>query len=137
MTNSYVKKVLKPWGYEIHFVPEGLAYMGKILHINADARISLQVHDKKQESWYLLNGKAKVLWENEKGEMVETELETGKGYTTQVGQKHRLIGITDCDIVEASTQETGTTFRLEDDYNRPDETEEMRKDPNRGYYQNN
>ena len=43
-----------------------------------------------------------------------------------VGQRHRLIGITDCDIFEVSTPEIGTTFRLEDDYKRPDETEEMR-----------
>ena len=54
------------------------------------------------------------------------ELEEGKGYSTSVGQKHRLIGITDCDIIEVSTPEIGTTWRVEDDYSRPDETEEQR-----------
>ncbi len=123
----YQKRVEKPWGYEIHWAPEDKPYMGKILHINADKRLSLQVHDKKQETWYLLNGQAKVMWDNNKGELIETELEKGKGYSCIVGQRHRLIGITDCDIIEVSTAEIGTTYRLEDDYKRPDETEEVRK----------
>jgi mannose-6-phosphate isomerase len=125
--DPYVKKIDKPWGYEIHWVPEGLPYMGKILHINAGARLSLQVHDEKQESWFLKSGRAKVVWENNKGEEIETELEEGKGYTCGLGQKHRLVGITDCDIIEVSTPESGTTLRLDDDYKRPDETPEQRK----------
>ncbi len=135
-TNTpYIKRVEKPWGYELHWVPDGEAYMGKILHVNAGARLSLQYHDKKKESWYLMHGQAKVIWDNDKGELIETEFEYGKGYTTQVGQRHRLVGITDCDIIEVSMPEDGTTWRLEDDYSRPDETEELRKDPNRGWNQ--
>lgn len=126
-TEPYVKRVEKPWGYELHWVRESAPYMGKIEHINAGARLSLQVHDQKQESWLVINGRAKVIWENEKGELVETELEPRQGYSTQVGQKHRLVGITDCDIVEVSTPELGTTWRLEDDYARPNETPEQRK----------
>lgn len=122
----YVKKVEKPWGYELHWTPESLPYMGKIIHINSGARLSLQVHDQKQESWTLMSGRAKVIWENSEGELIETELTTGVGYTSLVGQKHRLCGITDCDVIEVSTPEIGTTYRLEDDYKRPDETEEQR-----------
>lgn len=129
----YIKKVEKPWGYEIHWVPENQPYMGKILHIKAGAKLSLQLHDKKEESWFLLNGKAKILWDDSKGNLIETEMKNSVGYKNAVGQRHRLIGITDCDIVEVSTPEIGTTIRLEDDYKRPDETEEMRKDPNRGW----
>lgn len=125
-TESYILRVDKPWGYELHFVPEGLAYMGKKIHIDAGKRLSLQTHDKKQESWFLLNGRAKVVWENQSGELIETELEKDKGYTCAVGQKHRLVGITDCDVLEVSTPELGTTYRIEDDYSRPDETEEVR-----------
>lgn len=122
----YAKRVEKPWGYEIHWVPEDAPYMGKVEHINAGCRLSLQVHDKKQESWFIINGQAKVVWENDEGKLVETVLQPGMGYSTSVGQKHRLIGITDCDIVEVSTPEVGTTWRLEDDYARPHETEEQR-----------
>lgn len=122
----YAKRIEKPWGYEIHWVPEDAPYMGKVEHINAGCRLSLQVHDKKQESWFIINGQAKVVWENDEGKLVETVLQPGMGYSTSVGQKHRLIGITDCDIVEVSTPEVGTTWRLEDDYARPHETEEQR-----------
>ncbi len=122
----FAKKVLKPWGFEIIFTPQDLPYTGKIIHINAGKRLSLQVHDKKQESWILLRGRGKVIWENSTEELIETELEAEKGYTCKIGQRHRLAGITDCDILEVSTPEIGTTYRLEDDYRRPDETEEMR-----------
>jgi len=123
----YVKRVDKPWGYELHWVPEGFPYMGKILHINAGAQLSLQVHDQKQESYFMMSGRAVLIWENNKDELIDTELQPGHGYATQLGQKHRLKGITDCDIVEASTPEAGTTWRLDDDYARPHETPEQRK----------
>ncbi|HZE87726.1 MAG TPA: cupin [Methylomirabilota bacterium] len=132
-TAPYVKRVEKPWGYELHWVPEGLPYMGKILHISAGKRLSMQVHDKKQETYWLLNGECDLILENAQGELETVHLEKGKGYTTQVGQRHRHQAVTDCAIVEASTPEIGTTIRLEDDYHRPDETEELRKDPNRGW----
>lgn len=124
---SYSKRVDKPWGWELHLVPEETPYMLKIIHVIAGARLSEQVHDKKQESWTLMNGRAAVVWQNNQGEEVTTELEVGKGYSTKLGQPHRLVGITDCDIVEASTPEAGTTYRLQDDYSRPDETPEQRK----------
>lgn len=125
--DPYVKKVEKPWGYEIHWVPEGKPYMGKILHVSAGSKLSLQIHDQKEESWLLINGQAKVIWENLNGELIETELQQGVGFNCHIGQKHRLAGITDCDVVEVSTPEIGTTLRLEDDYKRPDETPEQRK----------
>lgn len=129
----FVKKVPKPWGYELIFTPDGLSYTGKLMHVKAGTRQSLQVHDSKVETYYLGSGRGGVIIENSKGEMEEVEFEKGKGYTTQVGQKHRIFGITDCDVLEFSTPELGTTYRLEDDYSRPDETEEVRKDPNRGW----
>lgn len=125
-TSPYVRRIEKPWGYEIHWTPNNLPYMGKIIHVDAGKRLSLQVHDQKQESWMILHGQAKVLWENTQGELIETVLEPGKGYTCALFQKHRLVGITDCDILEVSTPEIGTTYRLEDDYKRPDETEQLR-----------
>lgn len=123
----YVKHVEKPWGYELHLVPETLPYMFKIMHVKKGHRMSLQIHDNKQETYLLIKGQGKLIWENDKEEIIETELEMEKGFSTLVGQKHRLCGITDCDIVEASTPEAGTTWRLEDDYSRPDETPEQRK----------
>lgn len=125
-TDSYVKRIDKPWGYELHWVPADAPYMGKIIHINQGARLSLQLHDEKQESWLVINGQAAVIWENAQGELVQTELQPGQGYSAKLGQRHRLVGITDCDVVEVSTPELGTTWRLEDDYARPHETPEQR-----------
>jgi mannose-6-phosphate isomerase len=101
--------------------------MGKILHIDRGGSLSLQVHDQKQESYFMMTGRARLIWENNKGEMVETERLPGQGYATSIGQKHRIEAITDCDVVEASTPEKGTTWRLWDTYSRPDETPEQRK----------
>lgn len=133
-SKPYIKRVEKPWGYELIFTPEGLPYTGKIMHVEKGKRQSLQIHDKKQETYFLATGRGGVIIERENGEMEEVEFEKGKGYTTMVGQKHRIFAITDCDVWEVSTPESGTvTYRLEDDYARGDEDDEIRKDPNRGW----
>jgi mannose-6-phosphate isomerase len=120
------RRVDKPWGWEILWA-ETPHYCGKILHIAAGKRISLQYHDEKIETQCLLNGRALLLIEDADHALREIEMEPGKGYTIHPFQRHRLIGITDADVLEVSTPETGTTVRLEDDYARPDETEEVRR----------
>jgi len=131
-TKPYVRKISKPWGYELHWTRDDGPYMGKLIHINAGARLSLQDHDKKTESWFLIKGEAVVIWQEEEGgELIETALERDVGYSCEVGQQHRLKGITDCDVIEVSTPEIGTTRRIEDDYNRSDETEEERDKRNK------
>jgi mannose-6-phosphate isomerase-like protein (cupin superfamily) len=132
-TAGFAQRVEKPWGHEILWTPESRPYVGKVLHVNAGKRLSLQVHDAKTESWFLMNGRAKVVWDDGSGELVETELQPGLGYSCEIGQRHRLVGVTDCDILEVSTPEIGTTHRLEDDYARPDETEAVRHAPGRGW----
>jgi mannose-6-phosphate isomerase len=127
VTEPYVKRVEKPWGYELHWVREGAPYMGKIMHVNKGGMLSLQMHDQKEESYFMMSGRAMLIWEDNQGKMIETELLPGQGYATSVGQKHRIAGITDCDVIEASTPEKGTTWRLEDLYSRPDETPDQRK----------
>ena len=114
-------KVAKPWGWELLWTLPGLPYVGKVLHIDKGHRLSLQVHEFKTESWMLMKGRAMAVWENNDGVLAECELESGRGYTCESGRKHRLVGITDCDIVEVSTPEVGTTWRLDDDYGRGDQ----------------
>jgi mannose-6-phosphate isomerase len=127
VNTSYFKKVEKPWGYEIHWVPEGMPYMGKILHIDAGKRLSMQVHDQKQETYWLLDGDCDLIMENSKGELDTIHMKKGVSYTTMIGQRHRHQAVSDCNVMEVSTPEMGTTLRLEDDYKRPDETPEQRK----------
>jgi mannose-6-phosphate isomerase len=129
----YQKKVEKPWGFEILFTPEKAQAVGKLLHIKAGCRLSFQYHDEKEETGVLISGQAHLLIEDQNGQMQEVDMEPKKGYFITPFQKHRYIAVTDCDIFESSTKESGNTFRLEDDYKRDTETEEVRKDPNRGW----
>ena len=130
----YARRIEKPWGFEIHFVPDNKPYMGKLLHINKGHRFSLQYHDKKLESWFLVKGRAKIIWDNNQGNLEETEMESGKSYSLDYKQRHRICGITDCDIIEVSTPEVGTTYRIDDDYARAgrNETEKERQVRNQG-----
>lgn len=124
----YVRRVEKPWGYELHWVPDGLPYIGKILHLDEGKRMSLQVHDAKQETFFLFEGEMIVLLENKDGNMDEMVMKPGLGYVVKFGQKHRLIGGKGGgSVVEASLPESGNTYRLEDDYSRPTETPEQRQ----------
>ena len=128
MEKAYSVKINKPWGYEIIFTPPDSPVTGKILHLNQGARFSYQYHEKKTETLCLLNGRAKIILNDE-----EIEMEPQKGYFIKPIVKHRCQAITDCDLPEASTKEEGTTVRLQDDYQRPDETDELRKQPHRGW----
>lgn len=132
--DPYVKRIEKPWGYELHFTPDGFPYMTKILHVDEGKRLSLQVHDEKIETWILFSGELIMEKEDENGHLVQIEMRPGVAYTNLKGQKHRLIGGKGGgEVFESSTPEIGNTYRLEDDYKRLTETEEMRKLPNRGW----
>jgi len=128
MKKSFVERIEKPWGWELLLTPPESPMVGKILHIKEGARFSYQYHEKKSETLCLISGRAKIIFNDE-----EAEMEPQKGYFIQSGDKHRIQGITDCEIMEVSTKEEGTTVRLQDDYQRPDETEKLREQPNRGW----
>lgn len=124
----FQKKIEKPWGYEILLSPPESLVVSKILHLNANCRFSLQYHEEKEETLTLVKGEAKLILGGfkEVGELKEVIMAKDCGYFIQKGLVHRCFGITDCDILESSTPELGTTVRLQDDYNRRDETEEER-----------
>lgn len=126
------RRIDKPWGWEIIWADEG-AYTGKVIHVNAAKRLSLQYHDEKVETQCLVSGRALLILEDQTGELREIEMERGKGYTIHPFQIHRIVAIEDADIYEVSTAETGITVRLSDDYLRPDETAELRASPGRGW----
>lgn len=132
-TTPFQKRVEKPWGYEIIYTPDDAPATGKILHVNAGKRLSLQYHDVKRETLCLINGKGIITLSNEKDETIELPMELFEGYHVVPGQIHRVTAITDMDFIEASTPELGNTFRLQDDSNRPTETEDLRKQENRGW----
>src|SRR3989339_660102 len=100
VNTPYILKVEKPWGYELIFTQANLPYVGKILHINAGKRLSLQIHDKKQETQFLINGACNLIIDNSRRELETIEMKKGKGYTIMIGQRHRLQAVSDCDVFE-------------------------------------
>jgi len=123
----------KPWGQEIILSTPNLPYTAKILEIKAGKRLSLQYHDQKLETLCLFSGEANIIWGNDQNNLTTEKMVASNGYTITPGTVHRFEAITDCQLFEASTPETGTTFRLEDDTERKNETEAVRNLPNRGY----
>jgi mannose-6-phosphate isomerase-like protein (cupin superfamily) len=123
------RRVEKPWGYEILLSPADVAYTAKIIHVKAGKRLSLQLHDTKVETQTLVAGRGVLVLEGSDGQLHEIQMQPGVGYHVAVGQRHRLCAAPDGDatIYEASTPEVGVTLRLEDDYARPDETEDLRR----------
>lgn len=125
--------ITKPWGSETILTEPGLPYTLKILKLNSGGKLSLQYHDDKTETLTLISGQCNLLW-GKTIDTIKTELMVPSfGYTIKPKIVHRLMAITDTILVEASNGETGTTHRLQDDYSRPDETEEVRNSKNRGW----
>jgi mannose-6-phosphate isomerase-like protein (cupin superfamily) len=122
------QRTRKPWGYEILLTPEGAPYAAKLIHVEAGKRLSLQVHDTKIETQTLIDGQGFLVLEDADGALRDVPLEPGVGYHIAVGQRHRLCAAPDQDVTvfEASSPEEGTTWRLDDDYRRPHQTDEVR-----------
>lgn len=125
----------KPWGREIILTTSELPYTAKILEITAGKRLSLQYHDEKLETLSIFSGEANIIWGQDENNLVIEKMIPNQGYTIVPNTIHRFQAITDCKLFEASTGEKGTTYRLQDDANRLDETETIRNSPNRGWSQ--
>lgn len=109
-------KIDKPWGYELLWAKTE-RYVGKILHINAGESLSLQYHEKKEETQYVLSGRIRLEVE-ESGELVPREMSPGEAYHLTPHTRHRLTALEDADVLEASTPELDDVVRLEDRYGR-------------------
>jgi mannose-6-phosphate isomerase-like protein (cupin superfamily) len=107
-----MKTVDKPWGRETWFAAND-RYAGKIIDIDGGKRLSLQYHEKKHETMYLLDGLVRVV-HNDK----ELELAPGDSIEIKPGDRHRVMAIVKSRIVEVSTPELDDVVRLDDDYGR-------------------
>jgi len=113
---TQVKRVPKPWGYEIIWAHTD-RYVGKVLHIDAGHALSVQYHNRKDETIYLLSGEMKY-WVKLGDELEDVRLEQGDAFRITPGTVHYMEAITDCDILEASTPELDDVVRLQDRYGR-------------------
>jgi len=109
-----IKRVEKPWGYEIWWAHTD-KYVGKLLHIAAGHRLSLQYHVRKDETVHVQSGEM-ILVVEENGAMVERRMGPGASYHIKPGTRHRMIAVTDTDVLEVSTPEVDDVVRLDDAY---------------------
>ena len=111
-----MRKVHKPWGHELVFA-ENDRYAGKILHLEAGHCLSLQYHERKDETLFVLEGEV-VLSIEVDSEMKQIRLQSGEAYRIRPGVRHRLRAQAPVDLVEVSSPELDDVVRLEDDYGR-------------------
>lgn len=111
------RRVDKPWGHELIWAHTD-QYVGKILLIETGRRLSLQRHEVKDESIYVLSGLLRLTLEDEAGEIRIEELGPGAHRHIAVGRIHRYEAVERCEILEVSTPELDDVVRLEDDFGR-------------------
>ena len=109
-------RVDKPWGYEILWAHTD-RYVGKILHIEAGQSLSLQYHNKKDESIYVLKGQI-ILRIQQEDTLIVRRVSEGDAFHIRPRLIHQFEAVTTADLLEASTPELEDVVRLKDKYGR-------------------
>lgn len=104
--------VVKPWGYELIWANTD-KYIGKILHVNEGMSLSLQYHEVKDETLFVLTGTVSLRIDDE-----NFLLKEGEGYRILPGVKHKMTAIETSRVIEVSTAHMNDVVRLQDDYGR-------------------
>jgi mannose-6-phosphate isomerase len=113
---SQIKTVSKPWGHETIWAQTD-SYVGKILHINAGHSLSVQYHNVKDETVYLLSGQLIYrVWDGDTPR--DVGLKIGDAFRITPKTVHQMEAVTDCDILEVSTPHLDDVIRLKDRYGR-------------------
>jgi quercetin dioxygenase-like cupin family protein len=111
-----VRVVRKPWGHETIWAHTE-RYVGKVLHIAAGHALSVQYHNRKDETIHLLSGEM-IYRVQEDGELKDMRLVAGESFRNEPGTIHQMEAVTDCDVLEASTPDLDDVVRLSDRYGR-------------------
>ena len=114
---NYIDKENRPWGsfYVIH---EDEKYKLKRLEIEPNKRLSYQFHEKRSETWVIINGSPSITIND-----ITKTFNEGDTIIIPVGTKHRIENKGQEIIVLIEIQ-TGAYFgedditRIEDDFNR-------------------
>jgi mannose-6-phosphate isomerase len=112
-----VVKVPKPWGHETIWAQSD-RYVGKILHIKAGHELSVQYHNKKDETVHLLSGEIVYRVQSGADLLEDVQLKPGESFRITPGTIHQMVARTDCDVLEVSTPERDDVVRLSDKYGR-------------------
>ena len=139
INSRMTKLVNKPWGNEL-WIADGVRtpYALKRILFKAGNRTSLQVHQYKFETNYVLSGTGKLYRsktvldmqnflqngmtvtevEQYEGTFDIIELQAGVVFDVHPGYVHRVVATTDLEFMEASTPELDDVIRLQDDSGR-------------------
>ena len=112
-----MKHIEKPWGYE-EIWAHTEQYVGKILFIRQNCRLSLQHHAKKKEDMLVIQGHLLLELHGQDGTIRKLDLKEGDRIHIPPKQIHRLKAYQDSKIVEVSTTELDDVIRHQDDYGR-------------------
>ncbi len=110
-------RVVKPWGFELIW-GQTEEYVGKVLHINAGESLSLQYHEVKDETIFLYSGQMRFWAGSSLETLEEVTLVEGEAFRVVPGTIHRMQAVTDCDVMEASTNHLDDVVRMDDRYGR-------------------
>ena len=111
------RRIDKPWGYELIWA-QTERYVGKILHIERGEALSLQFHERKDETIFLLSGVLQLeVGAADEAQRTLTLLPNQTFHITPL-LRHRMIAVETCDVLEASTPEIDDVVRLADRYGR-------------------
>lgn len=109
-------RVEKPWGWELIWARTD-RYVGKILHIEPGHVLSLQYHERKDETIHVLTGEI-IFRVQVDGELTERRMHEGESYRITPHTVHQMEAITAADLLEASTPELDDVVRIQDRYGR-------------------
>lgn len=114
---SAPRTVEKPWGHETWFAHTD-QYAGKLLVVRAGHRLSLQYHDVKDESCYLLSGRLLLVQGSDADSLEEVVLEPGVRWRNTPGTVHTIEALEEATVLEVSTPQLEDVVRLDDRYGR-------------------
>ena len=112
-----VKRIDKPWGYEIIFALSE-KYCGKLIFVRAGEELSLQFHRVKDETIYVHSGRVELEIGDPGGTLDAEVVGPGHAFRLKPGVVHRWRALEDSIVLEASTPELDDVVRLEDRYGR-------------------
>lgn len=111
------RRVEKPWGWELIWA-ETESYVGKLLFVRAGEALSLQYHERKDESWLVHEGRARLELGESGGPLEAFEIRPGDAFRYRPGTVHRVTALEDTLVIEVSTPDLDDVVRVEDRYGR-------------------
>jgi mannose-6-phosphate isomerase len=112
-----MKIIKKPWGSET-VIEINKKYLLKKLFMKKNHRCSLQFHNYKKETIYVLKGRLKIIIGKNKNDLKSKTYKKGESITINPKIIHRMEAITDTTYLEASTPQMLDVVRIADDYKR-------------------